>query len=121
MPRLWPAALGLICIAMGAEGPQVPVTKVYHPDDTLAAVERGHRYLVQACSGCHAIGPAGVSPLPDATPLRVIVHRQSLDRLEAGFAEGLVTSHPAMPSFTFRAGEIDDLMAYLDDLRARTP
>ncbi|MFA4952448.1 cytochrome c [Brevundimonas sp.] len=109
MPRRWTAALGLVCIAMGAEGPQAAATKAHHPDERLAAVERGHRYLVHACSGCHAIGPAGASPLPDATPLR------------AGFADGLVTSHPAMPSFTFRAGEIDDLMAYLDDLRARTP
>ena len=41
-----------------------------------------------------------------------------LDQIEQGFAEGLVTSHPAMPAFAFRASEIDDLMAYLDVLRA---
>ena len=36
-------------------------------------------------------------------------------------AQGLVTTHPAMPPFTFRAGEIDDLIAYLDTLRHDGP
>lgn len=42
--------------------------------------------------------------------------RRSLDDLETSFAQGLVTTHPAMPPYVFRASEIDDLIAYLDSL-----
>jgi hypothetical protein len=44
------------------------------------------------------------------------VDRRSLDDLETSFAQGLATTHPAMPPYVFRASEIDDLIAYLDSL-----
>ncbi len=56
--------------------------------------------------------------MPAATPLREIARRYPLDQLEEAFAEGLVTGHPAMPQYTFRASEIDDLIAYLETLKA---
>ncbi|MGZ9098073.1 MAG: c-type cytochrome [Brevundimonas sp.] len=83
------------------------------------AMERGRLLTSTACAGCHATGATGDSPLADATPLREIVRRYPLDRLEGAFAEGLVTSHPAMPAYVFRASEIDDLIAYLESLRAQ--
>jgi len=55
--------------------------------------------------------------MADAPPLREIVHRYPLDQLEESFAEGLVTSHPAMPRYSFRASEIDDLIAWLQTLK----
>lgn len=82
------------------------------------AVYRGQLLAAQACAGCHAIGDAGLSPMGDATPFREIVQRYPLDQLEEGFAEGLVTTHPAMPQFIFRASEIDDLIAYLESVKA---
>lgn len=82
------------------------------------AIERGRLLTSTACAVCHATGATGDSPLPDATPLRVIAHRYPLDQLEDAFAEGLVTSHPAMPGYNFRASEIDDLIAYLETLKA---
>lgn len=85
---------------------------------TAEAMERGRVLASTACAVCHAIGLLGESPLSEATPLRVIAQRQPLDRLEAGFAEGLVTAHPAMPAYVFRASEIDDLIAYLGSLKA---
>ncbi len=87
-------------------------------DIAAEAIERGRRLTLTACAGCHATGPAGASPLTEATPLREIVRRHPLERLEAGFAEGLVTAHPAMPAYVFRASEIDDLIAYLETLKA---
>jgi hypothetical protein len=53
-----------------------------------------------------------------APPFSEIVRRQPLDQLEARFADGLVTAHPAMPPFAFRASEIDDLIAWLDTLKS---
>lgn len=87
----------------------------------LEAVQRGRRLVADACAGCHAVAGTGPSPMADATPFREIVTRYPLRNLEEAFAEGLVTSHPAMPDFVFRAGEIDDLIAYLEDVKAQKP
>lgn len=82
------------------------------------SIERGRLLTSTACAGCHATGVTGDSPLAAATPLREIVHRYPLDQLEDAFAEGLVTTHPAMPGYTFRASEIDDIIAYFETLKA---
>lgn len=93
------------------------VTPALHDAPEQAAV-RGQRFATQACAGCHAIGPAGASPMAGTPPFREIVHRYSLDQLEQAFATGLVTGHPAMPAFVFRASEIDDLIAYLETVKS---
>lgn len=87
------------------------------PEELRQAVLRGQQITAGTCASCHAIGPAGDSPMTAATPFRIIVQRYPLDQLEEAFAEGLVTGHPAMPEFVFRASEIDDLMAYLQTLK----
>ena len=74
------------------------------PDRTrLEAVERGRVFVTTACSGCHATA------------------RRDPESLADGFAGGLVTSHPDMPDYVFRAGEIDDLMAWLETLGQDRP
>lgn len=78
---------------------------------------RGQSFVEGSCASCHAVGPTGASPFADATPFRDIVTRYPLSDLEEGFAEGLVTAHPAMPDYVFRASEIDDLIAYLQALK----
>lgn len=85
---------------------------------TEQAALRGQQLATQACASCHAVGVVGASPMAEATPFRTIVERYPLDRLEEGFAEGLVTSHPAMPAYVFRASEIDDLIAYLETVKS---
>lgn len=116
IPRL-AAALALICAACAS--PEPPSTTVLTgPDTTERAAVRGQQLATQACAGCHATGAVGDSPMAEATPFRVIVHRYPLDQLEEAFAEGLVTSHPAMPAYVFRASEIDDLIAYLETVKS---
>lgn len=112
------AAAVLICIGPGA-AVQDPVRKPpsVAEDGPAQAIERGRLLTSGTCASCHATGPVGASPMPDATPFREIVQRYPLDQLEEGFAEGLVTTHPAMPAFVFRASEIDDLIAYLETLK----
>lgn len=101
-------------------GPQMPGDAGLSATAGLAAeaTERGRILASTACSGCHATGMTGESPMAEATPLREIARRRPLDQLEAGFAEGLVTAHPSMPAYVFRAGEIDDLIAYLESLKS---
>jgi mono/diheme cytochrome c family protein len=92
-------------------GPETPANL------TAEAIERGRLLTSTACAGCHATGATGESPLADAPPFREMVHRYSLDQMEQAFAEGMVTTHPAMPDYRFRASEIDDIIAYLEDLK----
>lgn len=112
VPRL-AAAIALSCAACASqEPPSSPASPI--PDMAAQAATRGEGIAAEACASCHAIGPAGASPMAEATPFRVIVGRYPLDQLEEAFGEGLVTSHPAMPALVFRASEIDDLIAYLE-------
>lgn len=82
----------------------------------LEAASRGRAIAVTGCASCHAIDATGVSAFAAAPPFRDVVRRRSLDDLETAFSVGLVTTHPAMPPYVFRASEIDDLIAYLDTL-----
>ncbi|WP_292026723.1 c-type cytochrome [Brevundimonas sp. UBA2416] len=112
------AALALFCTGCGAIQPPVPTPASFAGDGPVQAAERGRRLADSACASCHATGPVGASPMAAAPPFRQVVHRYPLDRLEGAFAEGLVTSHPAMPAFNFRASEIDDLIAWLETVEA---
>lgn len=118
MPRLAAAVIVLACAACASREPP-PAPPLARADVTEQAAARGRQFAAQACAGCHATGSVGVSPMAEATPFREIVHRYPLDQLEEAFAEGLVTSHPAMPALVFRASEIDDLIAYLETMEAR--
>lgn len=111
------SALALSCAACAS--PEPPSRSVLpRPDISEQATLRGQQLATQACAGCHAVGVVGASPMEEATPFRTIVERYPLDRLEEAFAEGLVTSHPAMPAYVFRASEIDDLIAYLETVKS---
>jgi mono/diheme cytochrome c family protein len=83
-----------------------------------AAAWRGEQIARTACASCHAVGLYDASVMDAAPPLRDVAARRDLGRLEEQLAEGLVTAHPTMPPFNYRAGEIDDLIAYLNALRA---
>ena len=115
LPRL-AAALALSCAACASPEP-LSTTVSTRPDTMEQAAVRGRQLATGACAGCHAVGAVGDSPMAAATPFREIVHRRPLDQLEEAFAEGLVTSHPAMPAYVFRASEIDDLIAYLETVK----
>ncbi len=83
----------------------------------IEAAARGATLARASCASCHAIEAVGASPMAMAPPFRVIVRRRSSDDLAAAFERGLVTTHPAMPPYVFRANEIHDLTAYLNTLR----
>ncbi len=117
--------LALVGCALGPSMPVIQTAQVVSSPDwsTLdrQAAARGAATADGVCASCHAVGLSGVSPYAAAPPFRDIVARRSLDDIETAMAQGLVTTHPAMPPFTFRAGEIDDLIAYLDTLRHDGP
>jgi cytochrome c len=80
------------------------------------SVGHGRALAERHCAGCHATGPAGDSPVPEAPPFRYLKAKYPVDSLAEALAEGIVAGHPAMPEVTFEAGEIEDLLAYLKTL-----
>lgn len=86
--------------------------------DRSEAAAQGHRLAASRCGGCHATGPNSASPRSGAPSFVDVSRRRDLAALEADFARGVVTGHPDMPLFVFRAAEIDDLIAYLETLEA---
>ncbi|MDI1326156.1 MAG: cytochrome c [Brevundimonas sp.] len=115
-------AIAFALVAGGSSCARTPVAPQARAETSVSvaaeAIERGRLLTSTTCAGCHATGASGDSPLPAATPLREIAHRYPLDQLEEAFAGGLVTTHPAMPGYNFRASEIDDLIAYFETLKA---
>jgi cytochrome c len=103
----WAAAAGLFLTGCG--GGHVATAD-------RAAVARGLAIAEANCARCHAVGPAGVSPLAAAPPFRTFKEHYPIDDLAESLAEGIVTGHPEMPAFDFTPEQIDDLLAYLGTL-----
>lgn len=80
------------------------------------AAQRGFVFVKTNCSGCHAIGPGGTSPLPIAPPFRTLHERYPVEDLQESLAEGIVTGHPSMPQFVLDLAQIDDVISYLKSL-----
>jgi cytochrome c len=80
------------------------------------AAQRGLTFAQTNCAMCHAIGPAGESPLPIAPPFRTFHEAYPVEHLEEAFAEGIVTGHPTMPQYQLDVAQITDLIAYLKSL-----
>ena len=73
--------------------------------------------LVDAnCSGCHATGHTGESPLSVAPKFRDLHLRYDVSLLGEALVEGIVTAHPDMPQFEFDAGQAEAIISYLKSL-----
>jgi mono/diheme cytochrome c family protein len=82
-----------------------------------SSIAQGGALARRECSSCHAVGELGRSPRPDTPPLREALDRYSPSRLELGLREGLIFGHPDMPRFKLSQGEVDALLAYLQDIQ----
>lgn len=83
--------------------------------------QRGFVFVNTNCSGCHAIGKFGESPLVVAPPFRTLHERYAVESLEESLAEGITTGHPTMPQFKLDPGQIDDVIGYLKSLETPVP
>ena len=81
-----------------------------------AAVQRGRAFAQANCARCHAVAPAGESPLPKAPPFRALHQRYPVEQLAESLAEGIKTAHRAMPEFQLDEPQIGDLIAFLKSL-----
>lgn len=112
--------LGLALGAALAACARPPVAVAPPPYAAAAAVapsaQRGHDLVQRDCARCHAIEATGASSLDAAPPFRTLHEAYPPEALEEALAEGILSGHPAMPQFTYSAGEIADIVAWLKSL-----
>jgi mono/diheme cytochrome c family protein len=82
-----------------------------------AELKRGQALVTKDCARCHAVGPTGASPHPQAPPFRTLSHRYKIEALEEALGEGIISGHPDMPEFTFNGDEVGDIIAYLKSIQ----
>jgi cytochrome c len=80
------------------------------------AAQRGLVIVRTNCARCHAIDKVNASPLKIAPPFRTLHLKYPIESLEEPLAEGIITGHPTMPEFSFDAGQVGDVIAYLKSL-----
>lgn len=83
------------------------------------AIAAGKAIVEENCAACHAVGPSGNSPLPQAPQFRMLSQHYPVTQLEEAFAEGIITGHPGMPEFDAEPAEIDAIIAYLTSIQAK--
>jgi mono/diheme cytochrome c family protein len=82
-------------------------------------IKRGEELLQRDCARCHAIGPTGASPHPEAPAFRTLGRRYPIESLEESLAEGIMSGHPDMPEFEFDAADVGAIIAYLNSIQQR--
>ena len=89
------------------------------PGDPAASIAKGRALVERNCGMCHAVGAQGDSPLPKAPRFRDLNDRLDMENLGEGLAQGILTSHPAMPEFRFQPQEVVSIVLYLKSIQNR--
>lgn len=77
---------------------------------------KGKEMAESLCARCHAVGPQGQSPRPEAPAFRTLKTRYPVDDLAESLAEGIVTGHNDMPEVQMEPEAIRNFIAYLKTL-----
>ena len=118
----WPYDIGLLRRAGRTSfGLAAAFTLLFAALEPAAAqsVKRGEALLIRNCASCHAIGRTGESPHKSAPAFRTLGERYPIESLEEALGEGIMSGHPDMPEFSFDAGEVGDIIAYLKSIQQR--
>lgn len=110
----WVLAAAAIFLASCAAGPSPEPVDVAAESEALAA--DGRDIAEAQCAACHAVGPYGESPNPQAPVFRTILKRYNPDVLEEELIGGIRVSHP-MPEFQFNPQSTDALIQYLRSIQ----
>lgn len=92
--------------AVEAEPPQAPP----------GSPEAGRALLEAHCASCHAVGPVGDSPHPDAVAFRDLHLIYPVEHLQEALGEGIMVGHPDMPEFVLSRDQVTDVLAWLKSL-----
>jgi mono/diheme cytochrome c family protein len=83
------------------------------------SLKRGEDLLTRNCATCHSVSRTGDSPHKSAPPFRVLGQRYPIESLEEALGEGIMSGHPDMPEFSFDAGDVGAIIAYLKAIQQR--
>lgn len=107
-------ALALFVGACAAPRPSPrPVTEV---PDRASVVSDGRDIAEAQCAACHAVGPYGESPNPQAPHFRTLLSRYHAEVLEQELIEGIRVAHP-MPEFQLNPQGVDALILYMQSIQ----
>ena len=81
---------------------------------------RGREVAEAACAQCHAVAPGGTSARPRAPGFAspAMQHTAGLDGRVAALTQA---EHTAMPPIHLTAGQVADIVAYIESLSAPSP
>jgi mono/diheme cytochrome c family protein len=79
--------------------------------------QRGEVIARGMCSGCHAVGSSGVSPVSNAPAFRKF-NRRTADKLAQRLREGLLTGHKGMPIVRFNGQDAEAMQEYVKSIQA---
>ena len=82
-------------------------------------VHRGEAIVTRDCIMCHAVGRGELGRSGEGPALSGVLGRLSEDALRHELATGITAGHPQMPRLRYDAGDIDAIMAYLQDIAGR--
>lgn len=83
-------------------------------------VARGQAIVQRDCAACHAVGPSGESPNPQAPRFARLHERYDVNALGEALAEGLTVGHGPMPEWSFDPRDTAAILAYLKSLETPT-
>ena len=82
-------------------------------------IARGKALVEANCTRCHAVGAEGASPHPKAPEFRTLQRRHPMLALREPLTRGIAAPHDEMPRFAVTEGDIDAIVAYINNLPAR--
>jgi cytochrome c len=77
-----------------------------------ALQQRGEVIARGMCSGCHAVGSLGASPVSGA-PAFWKLNKRTIEKLAQRLREGLLTGHEGMPIVRFNSLDAESMEAYV--------
>lgn len=83
---------------------------------TSALVRRGEALLSRECAMCHAMGRSGEGPQRQAPSFAEIARRGDPARIKRSLESGISSGHPAMPTVTLSANDIEAVLAYFSTI-----
>jgi tetratricopeptide (TPR) repeat protein len=84
--------------------------------ETQRRIGQGRALVERNCAGCHATGQTGKSPNIKAPEFRSLHARHSNLALREPLSRGIAAPHDEMPRFALSGPEIDNIVAYINDL-----
>jgi mono/diheme cytochrome c family protein len=88
------------------------------PTSSRTAAMPGQAFAQTSCSGCHAIGPYGSSPNPNAPPFGAIANQEGLTAETLSYWLRGAHNYPSEMDFYLSERQADDLVRYMMALRS---